>query len=90
MNVKTTKASASSKKAEQQREKEFTTEDLVNAIKKTFKETKGRIDARYLWTADGVHRFRVNCWSEVAIQHSEFIHVIEEDRQLTVRRKSDK
>ena len=81
------KAPKSPKKAEQSRRKgKSTQEDLIGAIKNAFKNTKGRIDPRYLWTAGGVHRFRVNFWSEVMIIHSEFIHVIEENKELTISR----
>lgn len=87
MNTKLKEAPKSPKKAEQAQKGEFIREDLMEAIRKAFKETKGRIDARFLWTTCGVHRFRVNCWSDVEIHHSEFVRVIEENRELTVRRE---
>lgn len=92
MKTKVKEAPKSPKKAEQpQQKREFSQEDLIGAVKSAFRKINGRIDPRYLWTVGGVHRFRVNCWSEVdmvhsEIIHSEFVHVIEEDEKLTVRR----
>ncbi len=96
MKTKVEKAPKSPEKAEQpRRQGKLSHEDLIKAIKDAFREIKGRIDPRYLWTIDGVHRFRVNCWSEVAtthseeevaITHSEFVHVIETDKKLAIRR----
>lgn len=77
-----------SPKNKEQRHKAFSKEDLTEAVKKAFEWTKGRIDARFLWSDCGVHRFRANCWDDVMIQHSEFVYVIEEDNKLTVKRET--
>lgn len=75
-------------KAEQpQRKGEFSLKDHIEVIQKAFKEIEGRIDARFLWADNGVHRFRVNCWNGIKIHHSEFVHVIEEKGKLKVRRE---
>lgn len=78
----------SPEKAERPQEQgKFAQKDLIAAVKSAFKGVEGRIDPRYLWTVSGVHRFRVNCWSKVTMIHSEFVHVIEENKKLTVKRK---
>lgn len=64
----------------------FTKDELIGAVKKAFKEIKGRIDPRYLWSDAGGHRFRVNFWRDERIGYSEFVRVIEENQDLTVRR----
>lgn len=88
MKIKTdTKKASEATKKREQRHKTFSKEDLIEAVKKAFKGTKGRIDPKYLWTDSGVHRFRVNNWSSVTIESSEFVHVIEENGKLTVRKK---
>lgn len=87
MNTKLKEAPNNPEKAEQSPRGKFIREDLIEAIKKAFEGTNGRIDARFLWTSCGVHRFRVNCWNDREIQQSEFVHVIEENRKLTVRRE---
>lgn len=87
MKIKTSVEKAPrSPKNKEQRHKTFSKEDLTEAVKKAFEETEGRIDPKYLWTDSGVHRFRVNCWDSTTIQYSEFVHVIEEDNKLTVKR----
>jgi len=68
----------------------FTLDDLIVAIKRAFVGVTGRIDPRFLWTDCDVHRFRVNCWSNAGIQHSEFVLVIEKGKKLTVRREHGK
>lgn len=88
MSTKIKEAPETLQKAEQSPPKgKFAQEDLIAAVENAFKKVKGRIDPRYLWTVGGVHRFRVNCWSEVAMIHSEFVHVIEEDKKLIVKRQ---
>ena len=85
-----TKVEELPKKAEHAQQKgKFTKDELIEAVKKAFKGTTSRIDPRYLWTDGGVHRFRVNCWSDATIQHSEFVHVIEKIGELTVRRNHE-
>ncbi len=71
----------------EQRHKAFSKEDLTEAVKKAFEGTEGRIDPKYLWTDSGVHRFRVNNWNDTEMESSEFVHVIEENGELVVRRK---
>ncbi len=91
MTAKVEDAPKRPQKAEQaQREGKFTREALIEAVKKAFQGVEGRIDPRYLWSDAGGHRFRVNCWNDVAIQYSEFVRVIEDGRKLTVRRSHDK
>lgn len=90
MGTKVKEAPKTPQKAEQPRQKgKFAPEDLIEAIKKAFKGVPGRIDARFLWTGGGVHRFRVNCWNEVMITHSEFVHVMENEDKLIVRRSDE-
>lgn len=87
MDTKLKEAPKCPKRVEQSSRGKFIREDLIEAIKKAFKGTNGRIDARFLWMSCGVHRFRVNCWSDREIQYSEFVHVIEENGKLIVRRE---
>lgn len=90
MKTKLEEAPQSPEKAERTQQKgKFTKEELIEAVKKAFAGIKGRVYPCYLWTNGGVHRFRVNCWSDVSIQYSEFIHVIEEGKKLTVRRSNE-
>lgn len=78
------------KKTEQPpRKGQFSPDDLKEAVLNAFREVSGRVDAKYLWTDGGMHRFRVNIWVESTIQKSEFVRVIEEGKKLTVRRSSE-
>lgn len=91
MDTKTKKASKSTEKTRQlQSEGKFALSDLIAKIREAFQEVKGRIDIKFLWEDCGVHRFRVNCWNNIAIQHSEFVRIFEENGKLTVRRDNDK
>lgn len=65
----------------------FSEEQTTEAIKSTFSQQEGQISIRYLWTSEGVHRFRVNWWSpeQGAIKRSEFVRVIEVGKKLTVK-----
>lgn len=75
-------------KTEQSQQKgEFLLEDITKAILRAFQDIRGKIDVKHLWTDNGVHRFRVNCWTSVMIHHSEFVYVTEENGKLTVRRE---
>lgn len=89
--MSTKNASGRPKKVEQStHEGRFTKDELIGAVKKAFREIKGRIDPRYLWSDVGGHRFRVNCWASERIEYSEFVRVIEEGGKLTVRRNHGK
>lgn len=69
----------------------FTPNDLNQAVLDAFQKDEGEVDVRYLWSDNGVHRFRVNCWNDSTILYSEFVYVIEEDEgNLNVRRSDDK
>lgn len=88
--MSTKNASQHPKKVEQSTHKgRFTKDELIGAVKKAFREIKGRIDPRYLWSDAGGHRFRVNVWRAEKIEYSEFVRVIEENQELTVRRTTN-
>lgn len=79
------------KKTEQSQQKaKFVLKDLIEVLKNAFKGVQGKMDVRYLWTDDGVHRFRVNWWMNSMIQQSKFVHMIEENEKFTVRSSDDR
>lgn len=60
-------------------------ERLDEAIKTHFSGVRGRLNARFLWEADGRKRYRCN-WIDYEghMEHSEFIQVIEKNGEFEI------
>lgn len=50
-------------------------QELDQRARIKFAGTLGKIDARYLFSSDGVHRFRLNWWRDEKISFSVFVKV---------------
>ena len=81
----TTKSIKKTKKPSDAVKKRFSKEEIEHAVAYRFRDIKGRIAIKHLWTKESVHRFRVNWWSKNQIESSKYVIVVEKNNNLVVK-----